>query len=103
MNVLKYRIHLIHFFLIIVRLKTFDFLMQRKIKQEIQSLLKRRIIRSDISLYSISISVITKKNGIIRIYLTPIGLNATTINDRQPMSNMKELMDAIARAKFYSS
>jgi len=77
--------------------------MQRKIKQEIQSLLKRRIIRSDISLYSISISVITKKNGIIRIYLTPIGLNATTINDRQPMSNMKELMDAIARAKFYSS
>jgi len=47
--------------------------------------------------------VVKKKNGIIQICSTPIGLNATTIDNGQPLPNMKELMDIIAGAKYYSS
>ncbi len=72
-------------------------------KQEIQDLLRRGIIHSSTSPYSASISVVEKKDGIIRIYSTSIGLNVTTIDDGQPLPNMRELMDVIARAKYYSS
>jgi len=46
--------------------------------------------------------VIKKKDRTIRIYFTLIGLNAATIDNKQPLSNIKELMDAIIEAKFYS-
>jgi len=72
-------------------------------KQEIQNMFRRDIICLSISPYFVSISVVKKKNRIIRICSTPIGLNATTIDDEQPLSNMRELMDAIAEAKYYSS
>src|SRR6266540_4822142 len=77
--------------------------MQKKIKQEIQDLLRRGIIRPSTSPYSASISVVEKKDGTIRICSTPIGLNVATIDDEQPLPNMRELMDAIAGAKYYSS
>ncbi len=77
--------------------------MQRKMKQEVQDLLRRGIIRPSTSPYSASISVVEKKDGLIRICLAPIGLNAAMIDDRQPLPNMRELMDAIAGAKYYSS
>src|SRR6266498_2988546 len=64
-NVLKHKINLIHPFPITARPKSFDLAMQRKMKQEIQDLLKRGIIRPSSSPYSASISVIKKKNGII--------------------------------------
>ncbi len=72
-------------------------------KQEIQDLLRRGIIHPSTSPYSISISVVEKKDGTIRICSTLIGLNAATIDDGQPLPNMKELMDAIAETKYYSS
>ncbi len=77
--------------------------MQKKMKQEIQDLLKRGIIRPSTSPYLTSISVVEKKDGTIRICLALIGLNVATIDDRQPLSNMRELMDAIAKAKYYLS
>jgi len=77
--------------------------MQKKMKQEIQDLLRRGIIRPSISPYSASISVVEKKNGSIRICSTSIRLNAATIDDGQPLSNMRKLMDVIARVKYYSS
>ena len=72
-------------------------------KQEIQDLLRRGIIRPSISPYSASILVIEKKNRSIRICSAPIGLNVATIDDGQPLPNMRELMDAITGAKYYSS
>src|SRR6266540_2615717 len=102
-NVLKHKINLIHLFPITARPKSFDPTMQRKMKQEVQDLLRRGIIRPSTSPYSASISVVEKKDGTIRIYSTPIGLNAATIDDEQPLPNMRELMDAIARAKYYLS
>ena len=83
--------------------KSFDPGMQRKIKQEIQDLLRRRIIRPSTSLYSANISVVKKKDGTIRICSALIRLNAAIINDGQPLPNMREFMDAITGAKFYSS
>jgi len=77
--------------------------MQRKMKQEVQNLLRREIICPSINPYSASISVVKKKDGTIRICSAPIDLNAVTIDDRQPLLNMRELMDAIAGAKYYSS
>ena len=50
-----------------------------------------------------SISVVEKKDGMIRICSALIGLNAATIDDRQPLPNMRELMNAIVGAKYYSS
>jgi len=55
--------------------------MQKKMKQKIQDLLKRGIIRSNTSPYSASISVVEKKDGTIRICLAPIDLNAAIIDD----------------------
>src|SRR6266498_4450555 len=77
--------------------------MQRKMKQKIQDLLKRGIIHPSTSPYSVSISVVKKKDGTIRICFAPIGLNAVTIDDGQPLPNMRELMDVIAEAKYYLS
>ncbi len=82
---------------------SFDPRMQKKMKEEIQDLLRRGIIRPSNSPYSVSISVVKKKNRTIRICLALIGLNATIIDDRQPLSNMRELMDAIIETKFYLS
>ncbi len=72
-------------------------------KQEVQDLLGRGIIRQNTSPYSTSISVVEKKDRTIRICSAPISLNAATIDDGQPLPNMRELMDAIAGAKYYSS
>ncbi len=66
-------------------------------------MLRRGIIRPSSSPYSTSISVVEKKDGTIRICSAPIGLNAAIIDDGQPLPNMRELMDAIAGAKYYSS
>jgi len=102
-NVLKHKINLVHPFPITARPKSFDLAMQRKMKQEVQDLLRRKIIHPSISPYSASISVVEKKDGTIRICSAPIGLNAATIDDGQPLPNMRELMDAITGAKYYSS
>ncbi len=72
-------------------------------KQKIQDLLKRGIICPSTSPYSASISVVEKKDGTIRICFTPISLNAATIDNGQPLPNMRELIDAIVGAKYYSS
>ncbi len=77
--------------------------MQRKMKQKIQDLLRKRIIHSNNSPYSASISVVEKKDGTIRICSALIGLNAVIINNEQSLSNMKKLLDAIAGIKFYFS
>src|SRR6266498_369608 len=45
MNVFKYKINLVHPFLITAKPKSFDPGMQKKMKQEIQDLLKKGIIR----------------------------------------------------------
>src|SRR6266542_5648253 len=103
MNVFKHKINLMHPFPITARPKSFDLAMQRKMKQEVQNLLRRGIIRPSISPYFASISVVEKKNGTIRICFALIGLNVATIDDGQPLPNMRELMDAIAGAKYYSS
>ncbi len=102
-NVLKHKINLVHPFPITARPKSFDLAMQRKMKQEVQDLLRRGIIHPSISPYSASILVVEKKDGTIRICSAPIGLNAATIDDEQLLPNMRELMDTIARAKYYSS
>ena len=43
-NVLKHKINLVHLFPIMVKSKSFDPAMQKKMKQEIQNLLRRSII-----------------------------------------------------------
>src|SRR6266540_5770915 len=102
-NILKHKINLVHPFPITARPKSFDPAMQRKMKQEVQDLLRRGIICPSTSPYSASILVIEKKNKAIRICSAPISLNAVTIDDGQPLPNMRELMDIIARTKYYSS
>src|SRR6266540_2209820 len=102
-NVLKHKINLVYPFPITARPKSFDPAMQKKMKQEVQDLLRRGIIHPSTSLYSASTSVMEKKDGTIRICSAPIGLNAATIDDGQPLPNMRELMDAIAGTKYYSS
>ncbi len=101
-NVLKHKINLVHLFSITAKPKSFDPNMQRKMKQEIQDLLKRGIIHLSTSSYLASILVVEKKDRTIQICFTLIGLNAITIDDGQPLPNMRELMDVIAGVKFYS-
>jgi len=47
--------------------------------------------------------VVEKKDRSIRICSALISLNAATIDDGQPLPNMRELINAIAGAKYYSS
>ena len=47
--------------------------------------------------------MVEKKDKTIRICSALISLNAATIDDEQSLPNMRELMDAIVGAKFYSS
>ncbi len=77
--------------------------MQRKMKQKVQDLLRREIICLSTSPYSASISVVEKKDGTIRICSALISFNVVTIDDGQPLPNMRELMDAITGVKYYSS
>jgi len=72
-------------------------------KQEVQDLFRRGIIHPSTSPYSANISVMKKKDRTIRICSTLIGLNAAIIDDGQPLPNMRELIDAIAGVKYYSS
>ena len=72
-------------------------------KQKVQNLLRKGIIHLSTSPYSASILVVEKKDRSIRIYSTPISFNVTTIDNRQPLPNIRELMDTIAVAKYYSS
>ncbi len=98
-NVFKHKINLVHPFPITAKPKSFDPAIQKKMKQEIQDLLRKGIIRLNTSPYSASISVVEKKDGAIRICSTPISLNTAIIDDGQPLPNMRELMDAITKAK----
>ncbi len=102
-NILKHKINLIHPFLIMAKLKSFDPGMQKKMKQKIQDLLRRNIIKSSNSPYSASISIVEKKDRTIQICSVPISLNAATIDDGQSLPNIRELMDVIAGVKLYSS
>jgi len=45
--------------------------------------------------------MVEKKDGTIRICSALIRFNATTIDDGQPLPNMRELIDAIAGTKYY--
>ena len=47
--------------------------------------------------------MVEKKDRTIRICFVLIGLNAATIDDGQLLPNIRELMDAIAGTKYYSS
>jgi len=47
--------------------------------------------------------VVEKRDDTIQVCFALIGLNAATIDNGQPLPNMRELMDAIVEAKFYSS
>jgi len=47
--------------------------------------------------------VIEKKDKTIHICSALIELNTATIDDGQPLSNMRKLMDIIVEAKFYLS
>ncbi len=67
--------------------------MQKKMKQEIQNLLSRGVIRPSTSPYSASISEIEKKDGSIRICSAPISLNAVWTQ------NLILLEDAVASQK----
>ena len=46
--------------------------------------------------------MVKKKDRTIWICSALIGLNVATIDDGQSLPNMRELIDAIAEAKFYS-
>jgi len=87
-HLIKYKINFIYSFPIIARLKTFDPITQKKIKKEIQNLLKRGIIRENTSLYAASIAIVTKKDGSIRVCTTLIVLNKATIDDQHLLLNI---------------
>jgi len=93
----------VHPFPITTRAKTFDPQLQKKVKEEIQSLLDKRIIRLSTSPYSAIIDVVYKKDGSIRVCVAPIKLNEATIDDGQPLPNMRELLDALGGASWYTS
>jgi len=94
-SVITYKINLVHPFPITAKQKTFDLIIQRKIKEEIKKLLDQEVIRPNNSSYSIGILLVTKKNGSIRVCIAFIGLNKATINDAYPLPNIWALLNAV--------
>ena len=54
------------------------------------------------SLYVLPILLVKKPGGSIRVYVDYRALNALTVKDRYPISLIKETLERLSKAKFYT-
>lgn len=74
-----------------------------EVRDHIDDLLERDIIRSSTSPYASPIVVVRKRSGEIRLCCDYRGLNSKTRRDAFPLPRIEESLDAIGKAKFFST
>ena len=75
----------------------------QEVKQHLQELLKKGVIRPSQSDYASPIVLVRKKSGAIRLCLDYRRLNAKTRKDAFPLPRIKESLDALGRARHFSA
>lgn len=74
-----------------------------EVKQLLQDLLDRKIIRRSTSPYASPIVLVRKKNGQLRLCVDYRLLNAKTVKDAFPLPRIDETLESLAGAKLFSS
>ena len=74
-----------------------------QVKEHVQELLRRGIVRPSSSPYASPIVVVQKKTGEIRLCVDYRELNAKTRRDAYPLPRIDESLDALSGAKWFST
>ena len=74
-----------------------------EVKDHLQDLLTRGVIRPSSSNYASPIVVVRKKSGDIRLCIDYRKINSKTIRDQYPLPRIDECLDALGGSKFFST
>ena len=74
-----------------------------EVKQLLQSMLDKGIIRRSTSPYASPVVLVRKKNGTLRLCIDYRLLNAKTVRDAFPLPRIDETLEALGGAKYFSS
>ena len=75
----------------------------KEVKQHLQELLKKGVIRPSQSDYASPIVLVRKKSGAIRLCVDYGWLNAKTRKDAFPLPRIEESLDALGGARYFSA
>ena len=75
----------------------------QEVREHLDDLLKKDIIRPSTSPYAAPIVIVRKKNGTIRCCCDYRRLNDVTVKDAFPLPRMDECIDALSGAKYFST
>ena len=74
-----------------------------EVQQHLQELLRKGVIRPSQSDYASPIVLVRKKSGAIRLCVDYHRLNAKTRKDAFPLPRIKESLDALGGARYFSA
>lgn len=80
----------------------YSFAQKNEIERLIKEMLEDRIIRPSITLYSIHVLLVKKKDGGWHFCVDYRALNKATIHDRYPISVIEELLEELQGAAIFS-
>lgn len=75
---------------------------EEEMKKQISALLDAGLIKESVSSWASPILFVRKKSQELRMCVDYRILNKSTIKDRYPLPNISELLDAVARHKYYT-
>ncbi|XP_032231037.1 uncharacterized protein LOC116614299 [Nematostella vectensis] len=75
----------------------------QEVKQHLQDLLRRQVIKPNKSDYASPIVLVRKKSGAIRLCVDYRKLNGKTQRDAYPLPRVEESLDALRGARFFST
>nr|KAG5695484.1 hypothetical protein BaRGS_011326 [Batillaria attramentaria] len=75
----------------------------QKVRDHIQELLDKGVIRNSYSPYAAPVVVAKKKDGSIRLCVDYRKLNEATVRDAYPLPRIQESFDALAGSKYFST
>lgn len=75
----------------------------KEVRDQLQELLDKGIIRKSNSPYGSPVVIVRKKNGTIRLCIDYRQLNAKTIGDAFPLPRIEEALEALGGSKIFSS
>ena len=75
----------------------------QEVKEHIQMLLDKKIVRKSCSPYASPVVIVRKKDNSIRLYVDYRQLNAKTVPDAYPLPRIDDSLDALGGARLFST